>query len=129
MCCTHLPPTNTCGKIIFSVVSVILFMGVGVGGRRVKCYHYLYYALDLTMTPNPKQPFLPPANEVSGKVICLQVCVCPWGMLVTGGCLLWGGAWCGRPPMATAASGMHPTGMHSCLVIIAPCECTFRRVL
>ena len=23
----------------------------------------------------------------------------------------------GRPPMATAADGMHPTGMHSCLII------------
>ena len=52
-----------------------------------------------------------------------------------GGCLLLGGAWSGgvcsreavclflgggawwRPPwMATAAGGMHPTGMHSCLI-------------
>ena len=44
-----------------------------------------------------------------------------------GGGLLWGGAWSGGclvmgrlgvpggdPPMATAAGGTHPTGMHSC---------------
>ena len=31
---------------------------------------------------------LPPANEVRGKVICLQVCVCP-----QGGCLVPGGVW------------------------------------
>ena len=44
---------------------------------------------------------LPPANEVWGKVICLQACVCPqggawswgrgWGCMVPGGCLLRGG--------------------------------------
>ena len=28
---------------------------------------------------------LPPANEVWGKVICLQVCVCPQGVPVYGG--------------------------------------------
>ena len=34
---------------------------------------------------------LPPANEVWGKVICLQVCVCPLrGCLVPGGCLVQG---------------------------------------
>ena len=44
--------------------------------------------------------YLPPANEVWGKVICLQVCVCPWGGVPgpgvvpgPGGCLLQGGAW------------------------------------
>ena len=47
--------------------------------------------------------FLPPANEVWGKVICLQVCVCPQGECLLpggassggvwfGGCLLLGGA-------------------------------------
>ena len=34
---------------------------------------------------------LPPANEVWGKVICLQVCVCPRGGAWSGGCLVWGG--------------------------------------
>ena len=39
--------------------------------------------------------FLPPANEVWGKVICLQVCVCPQeggrGVSGPGGCLFpWG---------------------------------------
>ena len=48
---------------------------------------------------------LPPANEVRGKVICLQVCVCPqgvawsrggvWsqGVFGPGGCLVPGVAW------------------------------------
>ena len=86
--------------------------------------------------------FLPPANEVWGKVICLQMCVCPQGGPGLGGawsrrglvprgsglgeCLVHGGAWSRRvwsrggawwrpPPMATAAGGAHPTEMHSCL--------------
>ena len=29
------------------------------------------------------KPYLPPANEVWGKVICLQVCVCPQGEYLT----------------------------------------------
>ena len=39
--------------------------------------------------------FLPPANEVWGKVICLQVCVCPQGVGVAGpgGLPGPGGAW------------------------------------
>ena len=42
--------------------------------------------------------FIPPANEIWGKVICLQACVCPQGgCLVPGGAcsergLVWGGA-------------------------------------
>ena len=38
---------------------------------------------------------LPPANEVWGKKICLQVCVCPQGggCLVPEGCQLLGGVW------------------------------------
>ena len=82
--------------------------------------------------------YLPPANEVWGKVIFSQVCVknsvhrgsaWSWG----GGAWSWegsglggvwsGGVWSGGVPggdppgMATAAGGTHPTGMHSCLVI------------
>ena len=58
---------------------------------------------------------LPPANEVWGKVICLQVCVCPQG----GAWSRWGGAWW-RPPCrtATAAGATHPTGMHSCQLFL-----------
>ena len=65
----------------------------------------------------------------------------PWGVPGPGGCLVWGGSaprgclglggclvlggwypsmhW-GRPPqeMATAADGMHPTGMHSCWIYV-----------
>ena len=65
---------------------------------------------------------LPPANEVWGKVICLQVCVCPQGgcRVPQGGCLVLGGLLSGGPGgdpppgTATAAIGTHPTGMHSC---------------
>ena len=69
-------------------------------------------------------------NEVV-KVMFLQVCVCPQGGLLpggsvcSGGCLVQGGLLPGvgipacteaDPPgeTATAADGMHPTGMHSC---------------
>ena len=37
--------------------------------------------------------FLPPANEVWGKVICLQVCVCPQGGMPGPGGGVAGGAW------------------------------------
>ena len=99
---------------------------------------------------NLKVLLLQPANEVWGKVICLQVCVSPQGWVparggggvpALEGCLLlggvpapggaysWGGACPGKgclllegclvvtPPMATAAGGTHPTGMHSRLLL------------
>ena len=77
-----------------------------------------------------KPTFFPPANEVWGKVICLQVCVCPLEGSGPGGCLPWGVSALGGVPalgslvrgrlveiplMATAAGSTHPTGMHSCL--------------
>ena len=67
-------------------------------------------------------------NEVA-KVMFSQACVCPHGGLVLGesgpgGCLVPGGLGPGGIPActeadppgetATAADGMHPTGMHSC---------------
>ena len=93
------------------------------------------------MYPTGHQLLLPPANEVWGKVICLQACVCPRGCLVGGVpglgglvlggavCLIQaglpglggsgpGGAWWRPPRTATAAGGTHPTEMHSCLKII-----------
>ena len=43
------------------------------------------------------------------------------GDLSGGKCLLWGVDWRTPPPvMATAAGGTHPTGMHSCLILISP---------
>ena len=39
----------------------------------------------------------------------------PGGCLLPGGCLVWGVPGGDPPQMATAASGMHPTGMYSCL--------------
>ena len=87
--------------------------------------------------------YLPPANEVWGKVIFSQACVKnsvhrggAWfrgGYLLPGGvawsqerCLVWGGAWSQggawwRPPgTATAAGDTHPTGMHSCSIWFHP---------
>ena len=94
---------------------------------------------------NPKYSFLPNANEVWDKVICLQAYVCPRGggsvPAPRGGCLVWSGGWLllggacfwgclvgggvpglgvpgGDPPqMATAVGGTHPTGMYSCFPI------------
>ena len=78
--------------------------------------------------------FLPPANEVWGKVICLHLSV----ILSTGrcmvrgvpglrgvpgpaACLVQGGTWSRgmclvetQPQTATALGGTHPTGMHYC---------------
>ena len=83
--------------------------------------------------------FLPPADEVWGEVMCLQVCVCPrgwvpgpggvrsqseggaWSRGVGVGCLVLRtvsgpeGAWWTPPKTATAAGSTYPTGMHSCL--------------
>ena len=80
---------------------------------------------------------LPLANEVWGKVICLQVCACPqggvwsqgvlgpggvpargtwsqWGRLVPVGGACSRGVPGGDPPRtATAEGGTHPTGMYS----------------
>ena len=74
----------------------------------------------LESVTSTNQILLPPANEVWGKVICLQVCVCPRGA-GPGGCLVRGVPARGGgvpggdlPPTATAADGTHPTGMHSC---------------
>ena len=75
--------------------------------------------------------FLPPANEVWGKVIFLHLCVilftgrgvgfpaCITGHMTKGVCI-WG-AWADPPPRDTwdtmeyglQVGGMHPTGMHS----------------
>ena len=57
---------------------------------------------------------LPPPNEVWGKVICLQACVCAQGGCMVRGVHGAGGCLVETPPTATAAGGTHPTGMHSC---------------
>ena len=78
--------------------------------------------------------FLPPANEVWGKVICLHVYTC-LSFCPQGG----GGAWSRGGPggegsgpggflvetlrKATAAGGTHPTGMHSCFSIFVILKC------
>ena len=54
---------------------------------------------------------LPPINEVWGKIICLQVCVCP-----QGGCLVPGGAW-SRGSLVPGGSGPRGVpGSGGCLV-------------
>ena len=52
------------------------------------CYHLLQ-----TQTELLRMHYLPPANEVWGKVKCLQVCVCPQGGVPGPG-----GAWWRPPP-------------------------------
>ena len=91
--------------------------------RACTCFEQLFIIL---ISSDCFRAFLPPANEVWGKVICLQVCICPQGgRLVLGGCLIPGGAWSRgvpgpggclveTPRTATAAGGTRPTGMHSC---------------
>ena len=64
---------------------------------------------------------VPGGHLVLGEGGCLVLEGClVWGVawsggcLVLGGCLVWGSV--ENPPRtATAAGGMHPTGMHSCL--------------
>ena len=97
--------------------------------------HLKFYSVATSNIPI----FLPPANEVWGKVIFLHLFVIlfmgevpAWGvsvpagvvwsrglegvcLLLGDGCLLPGGcAWWRTPGTATAAGGTHPTGMHSC---------------
>ena len=63
-----------------------------------------------------------PGGEVSAlEGVPVPGGACPRGVPALGGCLHWGwvsalGGACWRPPcpMATAAGGTHPTGMHSC---------------
>ena len=92
----------------------------------MKKYAYVKILLAIMTRANDKIVFLPPANEVWGKVIFSEACVKnsvyggvpgqgvpgpggAWsvGCLVSGGCVE-------IPPTTTAVGGTHPTGMHSC---------------
>ena len=84
---------------------------------------------DVFATSTAAELFLPPANEVSGRVIFSQACVKnsvhrevvsgpgrvpgPGGCLVPGVGLVPEGSGDPPPRTATAAGGTHPTGMHS----------------
>ena len=58
---------------------------------------------------------VPAPGAVPAPRGCLFWGACSWGGACSGGCLL--PRVCGDPPVtATAASGSHPTGMHSCLL-------------
>ena len=74
------------------------------------------YSGIISLVQNVNEPlleYLPPANEVWGKVIFLHLSVI---LFTGGGCLLPGGCLVETPPgTATAAGGTHPAGMHSCL--------------
>ena len=63
-------------------------------------------------------PFLPPANEVWGKVKFSQACIKNSVHRVG---VVPGPGGCGDPApgTATAAGGMHPTGMYSCLFLLS----------
>ena len=95
-------------------------------------------AMDVSFYFIRLREFLPPANEVWGKVIFSEACVKnsvhrggawswgwvpgPWGVPGPGVQVQahnqggsWGGTGQAHPLTATAAGGMLPTGMNSCL--------------
>ena len=53
--------------------------------------------------------------------------VCSQGGLLQGGPHQEGGCLVETPPMATAAGGMHPTGIHSCILINCVKRSKFQR--
>ena len=76
-CCTDYPFLRSIANCILDIhteeslqVYVRLFEGV----RNGMCFEQQVFFLD--------ELFLPPANEVWGKVIFSQVFVCPWGISV-----------------------------------------------
>ena len=61
--------------------------------------------------------------SVHGRCLCPGGCLysgglCPGGSLSRGGGLCPGGL-CQEPPVLLRAAGMHPTGMHSCYVLLS----------
>ena len=91
-----LPPSTKLGKVIFSQASVIL----SEGGESA------------------------PGGGAAWSGGCLVPGVPSLGGLPGWGAWPWGGAWSegvpgGDPPgTATAVSGTHPAGMHSCFYIV-----------
>ena len=89
-------PQPSCGKVMFSQASVILFTGGGVHGGGGHAWWG--------------------GGACQGGRAC-QGDMC--GGCVAGGCAWQGGgqgcAWQEAGQTATAADGTHPTGMHSCL--------------
>ena len=61
--------------------------------------------------------YLPPANEVWGKVICLQVCVCPQG----GCCPSMHSKWYPSMPCSRSGGGGYPS-MHCRWYTSMPCS-------
>ena len=59
--------------------------------------------------------FLPPANEVCEGYVFTCVCLSTGGVPASGEGVCSGGGVSASPMTATAAGGMHPTGMHSCV--------------
>ena len=64
-----------------------------------------------------------PGGAWSGGVPAPRGVSARGGSLV-GGVPALGGVWWRPPPMAIAVGGMHPTGMHSCLIIFLTNEYT-----
>ena len=65
--------------------------------------------------------FLPPANEVAGKVMFLHLSVILFteGSLSTGGLCPQGGLCTGGVSVQERVGCMHPSGMHSCSIVIS----------
>ena len=102
-------PQLSCGKVMFSQVSVILFTagGGGMCGRGV-CMaggHVWQRSMHGGCM----------AGGIYGGEDVWQGCVCGRGACVVGACMARGACVAGET--ATAADGTHPTGMHSSLHI------------
>ena len=100
-------PQRSCGKVMFSQASVILFMGGGMHGRRV-CVVGACMAGGMHGGGGHAWQ-----RGVHGRGHCMAGAGCAWQ-----GHAWQGHAWqgvCVAGGTATAVGGTHPTGMHSCL--------------
>ena len=136
--------TNSCGKVMFSQVSVNLLtggynlpplphMGTGIprrsaSGRYASYWNAFLFVLIVLLNSVVRKTrsfySLPPTNEVwvkEGNVFapaCDSFCSRGGGGVPSRGCHE--GGYCEGPPPAVGqqAGGTHPTGMHSCLNLL-----------
>ena len=111
-------PRRSCGKVMFSHMSVILFTGGCVCPSA--CWH--------THTPRQTpQADTPPVQTPRADPLQINTALgdTPWADTSKANNPLPSACWDTHPPcpvhvgidMATAADGTHPTGMHSCFDI------------
>ena len=129
--------TNSCGKVMFSQVSVNLLTGGGVGvprrsasGRYPSYWNAFLFVLIVLLNSVVRKTksfySLPPTNEVlvkEGNVFtpaCDSFCSRGGGGVPSRGCHEGRVPWRTPPPPAVGqqAGGTHPTGMHSSLNLL-----------